>query len=408
MSTYISLMTASLKKDYEFFSQNAWPPSIDELKPYREKFGKTDFSVIVKIDNDTFSAYIEKIPSAKQDHQGRLMYYVVTAQGTIGNNPIANAIKKIAASAVNDIRCLGKSFDAFFTSEYIAKFDDCRHTSKTESDITEQLLAISDTLSDYIPETYSFEHNFLIIDSFEDNMGKFNSSLNYVTSSNQSDGITLLIACDKTINQDTAVYIKNQLPFMQGLIISTNNRLGLYKIDIQKKKTKLAQTPESSPNSSTSSNGSKSKTISALLLISLILNILLAISVGMRYSKSYVQNLEESSLKKDSTISLMEKDLNDLRTPCLNNSVYLDVDKFLNTGDVRIYSTFQDSLQCYDYTFKVFSRDSIGIYDVLGEVFRGKPKSLSDSTLQSILTDFSQKIQPYIQTTDTPKNKGKK
>lgn len=401
-------MTASLKKDFEFFSHKAWPPSIEELKLYREKFGKTDFSVIVKIEKDTFYAYIEKIPSAKQDHQGRQMYYVVTAQGTIGDNNIAKAVKKFAASAVNDINSLGESFDKIFTTEYLAKFDDCRHTSTTEDAITDNLLAISNSLSDISSKTYLLEHNLFIIGSVSENKTNFIDTLNLLVASKPSDGISLLVACDKTVNQDTAVYIQNHLQVARGLIISDNNQLGLYKIDMQKKKSKVASTMENSPNSPTSSNGSKSKTIFVLLLISLILNILLAISVGMRYSKSYVQNLEESSLKKDSTISLMEKDLNDLRTPCLNNSVYLDVDKFLNTGDVRIYSTVQDSSQRYDYTFKVFSRDSIGIYDVLGEVFRGKPKSLSDSTLQSILTDFSQKIQPYIQTTDTPKNKGKK
>ena len=395
---YLTLMTASLKKDFEFFSKEVWPSSVEELKSYREKLGKSDFSVIVKIDSDRFYAYIEKIPSEKQDHQGRLMYYIVTAQGNIGDNPIAETIFKIAVAAVDDINELGKKFDKIFTSEYISSFDSCRHTLDTESKIRDKIIMIAQQLSDCTTSTNTLEQGSFTFGSISADKNKFISALNIIKTQNPYEGVTLLSASDKSINQNTIDYIQNEIAATQGLIISTDNKVNE---NLLKKKIKpMTSTQNSSTNSSNGSKQSRKGIISTLFGLSLILNLIMGI--WLMHSQNSVKNIAADMSKKDSLLNLVKLEmasLTRLKTPKYNGTTTLDVASFVETGDVNI----KDSSH-YDYTFKVFSADSIGIYSKGLEVYRGNPKLMKDNELKNILTEFSQKIKPYISSTEQRTN----
>ncbi len=391
MSEYISLMTASMRKDFEFFSENAWPPSVEELKPYRERFGKGDFSVIVKIVDGSFSAYIEKIPSAKQDHQGRLMYYVVTAKGKTGDTQLAKAVKKIAAVAVSDLKNLGESFVREFPTEYIAKFDDCRHTAETESEIQEKLIEIAEALPDN-SDADDLTKEIIKIGSLNENKDQFCSALNILESETQHEGISLLVACCNTIKNEAVDFIKQGIENpSQGLIISDNNQIG--KQDIVKKKM-------SSPDSSPLLNGSKWRTMLIILLGSLILNILLAIGVGTRYSTSFVSNLEDSLSKKESIISLQAAEiveLTKLKKANFRDTIILDVESFVNSGLIKTYADTKDSAARYNYAFQVVSPDTISIYRDGCEICRNNTKMLADiDKLYQLFAEFNEKMTQYF------------
>ena len=398
---YIILMTASLKRDFEFFSKEVWPSSVEELKSYREKLGKSDFSVIVKIEDGRFWAYIEKIPSEKQDHQGRPMYYIVTAQGNIGNNPIAETIFKIAVAAVEDMKGLGKKFDQTFTSEYISSFDNCRHTLDTESEIRDKIIMIAEQLSDFTTNNYTLEQGLFSIGNISADKNKFISALNIIKTHNQFEGITLLSASDKSISQTTIDYIQKDIAATQGLIMSTDNKVST---NLLKKKIKpMTSTQDSSTNSSNGSKQSKKGIISTLFGISLILNFVMVI--WLMHSQNSVKSIATDMSKKDSLLHLAKLEmvsLANLKTPKYNGTTTLDVASFVETGDVNI----KDSAN-YDYTFKVFSADSIGIYSKGSEVFRGNPKLMKDNDLKKILAEFSEKIKPYISSTEQQTNNKK-
>lgn len=390
MSEYISLMTASMKKDFEFFSENAWPPSVENLRPYRERFGKGDFSVIVKIVDGSFSAYIEKMPSQKRDHQTRFMYYVVTAQGNTGDNEIAKAVKKIAAAAVSDLKNLGEFFDREFPTEYIAKFDDCRHTAETESEIQEKLIEIAEALPDN-SDADGLTKEIIKIGSLNENKDQFCSALNILESETQHEGISLLVACCNTIKNEAVDFIKQGIENpSQGLILSDNNQIG--KQDIVKKKM-------SSPDSSPLLNGSKWRTMLIILLGSLILNILLAIGVGTRYSTSFVSNLEDSLSKKESIISLQAAEiveLTKLKKSNFRDTIILDVESFVNSGLIKTYANTKDSAARYNYAFQVVSPDTIIICCDGVEIFHNSVKKLSDveniDKMYQLFVDFNEKI----------------
>ncbi len=236
MRAYITLMTASLKKDFEYFSVNAWPPSVEDLRPYREKFGKSEFSVIVKVKEDgSFSAYIEKMPSKKQDHQGRPMYYVVTAQGEIGDD-VAKTVKILAAAAVTDLAKLGEKFDEKFSTEYIATFDDCRHAPETESEIQKKLMLLANSLTLDSVDKVAIEPSVIKIGQLDANTKEFVSKLDVLDSDTKLDGITILVACNNKFTEDTINFIKNGIESpAQGLIVSENNQVGTKTVEKKRK-----------------------------------------------------------------------------------------------------------------------------------------------------------------------------
>jgi len=154
---------------------------------------------------------------------------------------IAKAVKKIAAAAVSDIQKLGEVFDREFPTEYIAKFDECRHTAATESEIQAKLISIAKSLPDISIETDVIKPNVVKLGLLDGNTDNFVTSLNILVSTNQNEGITLLAACDNTLKADVVDFIQKEFAYpAQGLIISDNNQIGTQEV-VKKK----AQTDES-------------------------------------------------------------------------------------------------------------------------------------------------------------------
>ena len=127
--------------------------------------------------------------------------------------------------------------------------------------------------------------------------------------------------------------------------------------------------------------------------------------IWLMHSQNSVKSIATDMSKKDSLLHLAKLEmvsLANLKTPKYNGATTLDVASFVETGDVNI----KDSAN-YDYTFKVFSADSIGIYSKGSEVFRGNPKLMKDNDLKKILAEFSEKIKPYISSTEQQTNNKK-
>ena len=399
MSEYISLMTASMRKDFEFFSENAWPLSVEDLKPYRERFGKGDFSVIVKIVDGSFSAYIEKMQSSKQDHQRRFMYYVVTAQGKTGDNETAKAVKKIAANAVSDIQKLGEVFDREFPTEYIAKFDECRHTAATESEIQSKLISIAKSLPDISIETDVIKPNVVKLGLLDGNTDNFVAALNILNSENQNDGITLLAACNNTLKDDVIDFIQKEISYpAQGLIISDNNQVGDREI-VKKKPRQMNLSQESSKSSSNLLNGLNMKVMKNVFLISLILNAVLVIC--LMFSRNSVKNLKDDLETKESELNSAKEQivsLEHLKRPLFQDSISLDVETFVNSGIIKTKNQSQ-----YDYAFQVVTPDTLAIYSNGAVIFRNGIDKLTNieniDKMYKLFADFNDKLSQYLDAT---------
>lgn len=401
MREYITLMTASLKKDFEYFSVNAWPPSVEDLRPYREKFGKSEFSVIVKVKEDgIFSAYIEKMPSKKQDHQGRSMYYVVTAQGEIGSD-VAKVVKILAAAAVTDLTKLGEKFDEKFSTEYIATFDDCRHTPETESEIQKKLILLANSLTVDSVDKGAIEPSVVKIGQLDANTKEFVSKLDVLDSDTKLDGITILVACNNKFTEDSINFIKNGIESpAQGLILSENNQVGTKKVEKKKKMSSRLMT-ESSINSSSFSPVKKKKINSTICLLSLLLNIVVVIC--LMSSRSSVKSLTTDLKTKDSLLKSAKEQivsLESLKTPSFQDTIILDVETFAQSGLLKTYTTMTDSAARYNYAFKVASPDTIIICRDGVEIFHNNVDKLRDlenvDKMYKLFADFNEKLQPYL------------
>lgn len=367
-------MTASRNRDYEFFSQTPWPPSWQELRDYRVKFGKGDFSVIVKIEDSKFTAFIEKIPSANQDNNRRNLFYVVAAQGVVGDNGIANAVKKIAASAVSDIAELGKVFDREFPADYISNLDNCRHTPETESAIQAKLISLAKSLSEVATEQPALEANIIKIGKLSDEKVNFLNALNLLTSEQQMDGVTFLTACSNKLNDDSAAYLTDSISSpAQGLIISDNIAVETLEI---KKKSKFLTTE--SPTISKSGSKKKSRILTCLLIISVLTNCIL---ISSRQSKPEEKtsslmarqdsiNLLKSILaNKDDSLATLNGCIDSLNAlQCFNDTathtaVKLDIADFSKSGVCKMVSAkASDTVSIYTTVDFVKNKCTVRVY----------------------------------------------
>lgn len=392
MNDYIILHTASVAREFGFYSSEEPDYSIFK-KRYKASFD--DKKLIIEITDNNFVMFMSKIPSNKIDKSGRKFFYGLLAKGEIGNNEIVNTTKKLAYAFIDDIDTLSSEFDKIFTSDYLSSLDNKRNSEDTQSKIFANLVNISKGLKEVPSSSEQVENGIIFIDT----NGKYDflSYLNQL-SIHTTKGLTIIFSTD-CIYDSTLSNLENNISTpAQGLIMTIQNKTDMDKI--LKKNSNSDQTK--------SPNGSKSKrrTIMWIFLISLIANVILIIYLISL--KTSVTNLENVIIQKDSSLNGAKEEICLLKNAKNNDNVVLDVEKFINDGYIRTYKNTADSISRYQYTFKVFSSDTIGIYCDDKQIFRGNPKLLANNELQLILADFTQKIQPYISTTVQTKEKRKK
>ena len=318
---------------------------------------------------------------------------------------IAKAVKKIAAAAVSDIQKLGEVFDREFPTEYIAKFDECRHTAATESEIQAKLISIAKSLPDISIETDVIKPNVVKLGLLDGNTDNFVAALNILVSTNQNEGITLLAACDNTLKADVVDFIKNGITYpAQGLIITNNNQIGTQEV-VKKKPRQMNLSPESSKSSSNLLNGLNTKIMKNVFLISLILNAVLVIC--LMFSRNSVKNLKDNLGNKESELESVKEQvlsLKRLERPFFQDSISLDVETFVNCGIIK---TKKQSL--YDYAFQVVTPDTLAIYSNGAVIFRNGIDKLTHieniDKMYKLFADFNDKLSQYLDATpSTPQN----
>ena len=286
---YIILNTASFARDFEFFSVKE--PDFSTLK---KRYGANlDVQkLIIEIADGRFSMFLSKIPGTRTDEKGRQMFYNIVAKGRVGGYEIATAARNIAAAAINDIQLLGEKFDKNFKTVDLRQYDDCRHTSQTQKDIQNKLLALA---KNGLPECYSSKYEIdedkikiLVTNPKDDDdeepvveeKKRMINALTLITEYPHNVNITkgtLVFMMTDTLYDSTIKNFDELVPSPHfGYILANENKSGVKSIP-SKKKTN-SQTPmETSPKASKRGLTKQMLIVICLLIISLIANVTLLI-----------------------------------------------------------------------------------------------------------------------------------